>query len=73
MLCASGLREFSTLAAGPDESPSDFGNSVIACVGVDSDASMLEQAQLADPEIEWVLADLATVTPSISRYAIRSM
>lgn len=37
------------------------------CVGVDSDPSMLEQAQLADPEIDWVLADLATVNSSISQ------
>jgi SAM-dependent methyltransferase len=33
------------------------------CVGVDSDASMLEQAQRVDPKLEWVLADLAGLTP----------
>lgn len=29
------------------------------CVGVDSDASMLEQARLASTDVSWVLADLA--------------
>jgi len=31
------------------------------CVGVDSDASMLEQARDAAPEMTWVLADLAAL------------
>lgn len=36
-----------------------------ACVGVDSDASMLDQARQANPDGEWVLFDLSSVTPEI--------
>jgi SAM-dependent methyltransferase len=39
------------------------------CVGVDSDEGMLAEASRAAPHVEWLLADLAALTPDIAPLA----